>query len=269
MAQFNSVYQRAFYYDIALKRDVSREVVFMLALYRHHTGREMRSMLDIACGPGYHARTFATRQVRAFGLDLRPEMVEFARDQAAVEGVEVNWLAADMRTFRLETPVDMAICIFDGLDALLTNEEIIQHFRTVAANLSAGGLYLLEHTHPRYSSLQNYGAFRYEGKRDGVAVAINWATNNPTFHPVTGIAHVDIDMQITENGHAQTIHDTAQERLLSPQEIFLLAERSEALQVVDWYGEFDLNQPLDNSPGSQRMITVLQKMSGGGDDRTP
>jgi hypothetical protein len=33
----------------------------------------------------------------------------------------------------------------------------------------------------------------------------------------------------------------------------------EAFRLVGWYGDFDLNQPLDNSPASTRMITVLQK----------
>jgi len=261
MAQYNQVYQQAIYYDIALSRDVSRDVDFMIAAYRHHTGSELGSVLDVACGPGYHARAFAQRGIRSAGLDLRPEMLTFAQDQALAEGVQVTWIAADMRHFQLEASVDMAICVFDGVDALLTNEDIIQHLRTVAANLTPNGLYLLEQTHPRYSSFQNYGQFRYAGERNGMGVEIVWATNNPTFDPVTGVANVEIEMRIRENGHVQLIRDSAKEWLLVPQEIRLLVERSAALQPVGWYGDFDLHQPLDNSPASSRMISVLQKVS--------
>lgn len=259
MAQYHNVYQRAYYYDIAFKRDVSREVDFIAAVYRQQTGKALQSVLDIACGPGYHARTAARRGIRAIGLDLRPEMVAFARDQALAEGVEVTWLAADMRHFQLESPVDMALSMFDGLDALLTNEEIIQHFQTIAANLQPAGLYLIDLTHPRDNAVQDYGSFHYSGERDGVAVDIVWATNQPAYDIVSGVAQVEIEMTIKQNGSVQTISDTAQERLLLPQEIKLLAERAEVLTVVGWYGDFDLNQPLDHSPASRRMITILQK----------
>ena len=260
MAEYNQVYQRAFYYDIALRRDVSREADFIMAVYRHWTGSELQSVLDVACGPAYHARALAQRGVRAIGLDLRPEMLEFAQDQAVAEGVRVEWLAADMRSFQLKNPVDMAICMFDGLDALLTHQDIDQHLRTIAANLTPRGLYLLEQTHPRDSSYQHYGQFRYTGEQNGIAVDLIWAVNNPAFDLVTGVAQVEIEMRIQENGHLQTIRDTARERLLLPQELRLLVEQAHLFQIVGWYGDFDLHQPLDNSPNSRRMITVLQKI---------
>jgi hypothetical protein len=86
-----------------------------------------------------------------------------------------------------------------------------------------------------------------------------WATNHPSFNPVTGVAQVEIEMRVSENGHKKVIRDSAWERLTSPQEIRLLADMAGGLQIAGWYGNFDLNQPLDNSPASQRMIAVLQK----------
>ena len=32
----------------------------------------------------------------------------------------------------LDEPVDVAFCMFDGLDALLNNEDIVRHFRAIA-----------------------------------------------------------------------------------------------------------------------------------------
>ena len=219
----------------------------------------MGSVLDVACGPGYHARAFARRGMRAVGLDLRPEMVELARDRARAEGVACEWLAADMRSFRLETPVDMAVCMFDGIDALLTNEDIVRHFKTVAANLAPEGLYLIELTHPRDSSFNDYGTFRYAGERDGIAVDIVWATNRPVYDPVTGVAQVEIELTVGDHGQRQTIRDTAHERLLSPQELGLLAQSAEDMRVVGWYGDFDLGRPLDGSAASRRAIAVLKR----------
>ncbi len=259
MAEFTALYQRAVLYDIVFNRDVSREVDFVAAAYRRFTGAEMKSLLEVACGPGYHACHFARQGGRAVGLDLQPEMVAFAAEMAAARGVRAAWVAGDMRDFRLDAPVDAAICPFDGIDALLTNADLIHHFRCLAANLTPGGLYVLEITHPRDCGFHDYGAFRYSGARDGVSVAIVWATNHPTADIVRGVAHVELEIHVDDHGQHTVIHDAADERFLVPQEIELLAELSCALRIVGWYGDYDLGQALDSSPVSRRMIAVLQK----------
>jgi SAM-dependent methyltransferase len=259
LAEHNTLYQNAVYYDIALSRDVTPEVDFLIAACHHYTGSNPQSVLDIACGPGYHAREFARRGIAAAGLDLRPEMLQLAREKAAEENLSVDWVVGDMRNFKLESPVHMAICMFDGIDALLRNEDFAQHFRAVAGNLMPGGLYVLEYTHPRECSLASYGKFHYAGERDGVKVEILWATNNPIFDPSTGVACVETEMRVEVNGNRLVIPDSACERLVTPQEIALLAELSGVLHVVGWHGDFDLDQPFDNSPASKRMIAVLQK----------
>ncbi len=259
MAEHLNLYQQARYYDVIFDRDVSREVDFIFAAYRHYTGGELTSMLDIACGPGYHARAFTRRGVRAVGLDLRPEMIDFAHEKDVAAGVSITLIPADMRDFELDTAVDVALAAFDGLDALLSNEDLIRHFRTVARNLTPGGLYIVDLTHPRDCSYEHYGAFHYSGERDGIKVDIDWATNNPHYDLITSIAYVELQMHIQDHGQEYLVQDAARERLLLPQEIHLLAELSGGLKVVGWHGDFDLNQPLDNSPASRRMIAILQR----------
>jgi hypothetical protein len=39
-----------------------------------------------------------------------------------------------------------------------------------------------------------------------------------------------------------------------------LTQLSGALKPVAWYGYYDINQPLDQSTRSRRMIAVLQKI---------
>ena len=259
MAQHKNLYKRAVFYDIAMERDVSGEVDFVFDVYKHHKQSELGSVLEIACGPGYHARSIVRRGSRVVGLDLMEEMVELAAEKAQVEGLEVEWIAGDMRSFELNAPVDMAICMFDGIDALMENEDVVRHFRSVADNLTNGGLYLIEHTHPRECSLSDYGTYSYSGERDGVKVEIMWASNHPNFDIVSEVAQVEIEIRINDNGQKQVINDTAKERLLSPQQIRLLAEKSGVFEMAAWYGDFDLAQPLDNSDESRRMIAVLRK----------
>ncbi len=260
MAEHQLLYQRAVYYDIIFNRDVSREVDFIAALFQRETGRTLNSVLEIACGPGYHARGFARRGLQAAGLDLRPEMIDFARSKDALEGLQVEWLVADMREFQLDHPVDLVFNIFDGLDALLTNQDLVRHFQAVAANLAPDGLYLVDLTHPRHCNYENYGSYSYRGEMNGTTVEIVWATNKPKFNRITGVANVDVEMRVKNAGGEEiVIADTATERMLMPQEIILLSELSGALQVVDWYGDFDLEMPFD-APEARRMICILQKV---------
>jgi SAM-dependent methyltransferase len=249
VAEHNTFYKKAYYYDVIFDRDVSREVNFMLDAYRKHSGLEAKSTLDICCGPGYHAREFSRRGLRAVGLDLSKEMIDFGKEKSTVEGTTVEWVVADMRKFSLSQPVDIAFTLFDAIDALLTNSDLVQHLRAVASNLTEKGIYILEITHPRDTSLFDYGKFSYHGKQNGTQVDLIWATNNPKFDLQTCTADVDIELHVKE-------------RMLFPQEIILLAESSGMIKVVDWFGDLDIKQPFDSTPKSRRMVVVMQKVSG-------
>ena len=262
MGEYVDIYRRAHYYDIVFRRDVSAEVQFLINLYQHFNRRPPRSMIDIACGPGYHAKAFAARGIKAFGLDLQPEMIEFAQSLDHDLNGHVHYLASDMRDFNLPAPVDLALNSFDSIDCLETHEQIISHFRAVARNLEAGGLYVMEITHPRDCSMWNYGDFQYTGERDGVNVVIDWAVNTPKAHPITQVVECEVIMTVVENGERKIFRETARERFSTLQEFSALAKLSGVMSLVDAYGDFRLDQPFDNSPGARRMIIVLRAAHG-------
>ncbi len=258
MAEHLNLYQKATYYDIIFDRDVRREVDFMIAMTQKHLGAAPKVVLDMACGPGYHAREFTRRGIKAIGTDLQPEMIEFARHKDAAENLETEWLVADMRQFTLAYPADLAVIAFDGLDALQDNQDVIQHLRCVAANLNPEGIYLIDLSHPREVNPFYYYPFHYEGERDGTRVEIDWAINNPQYDLITGLATVELEMRVsTATGESFQIRDSAVERLFMPQEIILLAELSGCFNVVGWYGDYDLETTL-SAPNAQRMLIILQ-----------
>lgn len=259
MAEHHELYRRARYYDIVFDRDVSREVDFVLDLYRGIHGRPPEAVLDLACGPAYHARAFARRGLRAVGLDLRAEMVELARARAGDEAERLSWVVGDMRSFALDAPVDVAFTLFDSIDCLQRTDEFVDHMRAVAASLTPGGLYLIDLTHPRDCSPFDYGEFRYSGERDGCRVLIEWATNSPVADHVRQVAEVALRMTVDDNGERYVYEDTATERFLFPQEIVALAQLAGCFEVVGWHGDYSVAQPFDGSPASHRMIAVLQK----------
>ena len=195
--------------------------------------------------------------MQAIGLDLRPEMLELAQSYAEEDGVEVDWIADDMRYLRLDHPVDIILNVFDGIDCLLTNDDLIDHFRSMAACLNPCGLYLVDVSHPRYTSFSHYEKWTYKGKRDGVSVQINWAINDPVVDPKTSVSNTQLEILVDDQGESIHITDMAQERIVSAQEIDLLARLGGNLQPIGWYGAYDLNCLL--SPYTERMIVILAK----------
>lgn len=215
-------------------------------------------MIDIACGPAYHAKAFAARGVEAVALDLQPEMIEFARTLDPDATGKIHYLASDMRDYTLPAPVDLALNSFDSIDCLSTQDQIIDHFRAVARNLTPDGLYVIEITHPRDCSMWNYGNFQYLGERDGVSVVIDWAVNQPKADPVTQVIECEVVMTVVDNGKPVTFRETARERFSTLQELSALARLSGAMSFQSAYGDFRLDQPFDNSPTARRMIIVLK-----------
>jgi SAM-dependent methyltransferase len=52
-------------------------------------------VLDVACGTGVVAVTAARRGARVTGLDLTPELLGRARENAAIAGVDIEWQEGD------------------------------------------------------------------------------------------------------------------------------------------------------------------------------
>lgn len=255
----NMLYLHPRYYDIVFRRIVAPEVDFLVDLFRRHAGRPPRSVIELGCGPGYHARAFALRGYLSRGLDRSEEMIRFARQEAENEGAAVQWIAGDMRDFELPEPVDLACCLFDSIDGLHSIDDFVRHFRAVAASLVPDGLYVIGQSHQRDTGLIDYGPFHYEGERDGCKVMLDWATDVRT-HTLTQTADVEIVVRVDDNGTRMEHRHRTVESFATPPFLAATARLSAAVEPFAWYGAFRLDQPYDDSPASTHCVTVFRKL---------
>ena len=58
--------------------------------------RAGQRVLDVACGTGVVSVTAAQRGARVTGLDLTPELLERARENGRIAGVEIDWHEGDV-----------------------------------------------------------------------------------------------------------------------------------------------------------------------------
>jgi SAM-dependent methyltransferase len=68
-------------------------------------------LLDAGCGSGQWAIAFAERGARVTGIDLSPEMIRLARDDASARGLDIEWRTGDVT--RLADP----LAVFDAIHA--------------------------------------------------------------------------------------------------------------------------------------------------------
>ena len=259
MADENLLYRHPHYYDILFRRSVAPEVEFLVELFRRRAGRPLHSVVELGCGPAYHARAFALRGHAVRGLDRSEEMIRFARQEAETEGAVIEWTVGDMRDFQLAAPVDLACCLFDSIDGLHSIDDFVRHFQAVASNLVPDGLYVIGQSHQRDTGLIDYGPFHYEGERDGCRVVLDWATDVRT-HTLTQTADVEIVVRVDDNGTRIEHRHRTVESFATPLFLAAVARLSAALEPFAWYGAYRLDQPYDDSPASTHCISVLRKL---------
>lgn len=98
-----------------------------------------RTILDVACGTGEHARHLAPL-FDVDGIDLEPAFVRIARAKLPAGRFQV----ADMREFDLGRTYDVVQCLFSSIGYLLREEDVVSALACFRAHLAPGGIVLVE-----------------------------------------------------------------------------------------------------------------------------
>jgi len=103
-----------------------------------------RVMLELACGTGTVAIAMAKAGWRVYGVDGSAEMLAQARAKVGEHEEAPIWSQQDMRHFLLPERVNLATCLYDSLNYMLTSEDLSAVFRRVFGALLPGGLFLFD-----------------------------------------------------------------------------------------------------------------------------
>ncbi len=117
------------------------EVDEIIALLNIQPGAQI---LDLACGPGRHSLEFARRGFRVTGVDRTTLYLKQAREQAAREGLDVEFVQTDMREFVRPNAFDAAINMFSAFGYFDDPADDRRVARNVCQSLDAGGAFLIQ-----------------------------------------------------------------------------------------------------------------------------
>jgi SAM-dependent methyltransferase len=101
-----------------------------------------RSMLDLACGTGTVALSYAQQGWEVYAVDGSAGMLDQARRKAEESRLALTFSQQDMRQFVLPHRVDLVTCLYDSLNYMLTLADLGQVFARVSQALVPGGLFL-------------------------------------------------------------------------------------------------------------------------------
>ena len=125
-------------------KDYEAEVAQIAATVKSkHPGA--RSVLDVACGTGEHARVLGERHGYIVdGLDIEPEFVRLAQ-QKSPRG---RFWQADMRAFDAEKRYDVILCLFSSIAYVKTLDGVRQTLSNFATHITEDGLIVVEPWYP-------------------------------------------------------------------------------------------------------------------------
>ena len=102
---------------------------------------EARTVLDVACGTGEHARLLvATHGFQVGGVDINAEFLRLAR----LKHPEGRFYEADMREFSLPDRYDAVICMFSSIGYVKTLPELERALRCFRNHLAPNGIVIVE-----------------------------------------------------------------------------------------------------------------------------
>jgi SAM-dependent methyltransferase len=112
-----------------------------LALWKELAGAEPRDILDLGCGTGRVAIRLAKAGHRVTGLDSDPGFLEVTAQRAGEQGVEVETVVADARSFDLGRTFDLVLAPMQLVQLFRGSEERLSMLRSAKAHLRPGGYF--------------------------------------------------------------------------------------------------------------------------------
>lgn len=212
-------------------------------------------VLDLACGTGTMAMRMAEQGFQVTGVDIIPEMIEWASQKALSRHVSIEWVVADARTFNLQKQFRFIYMLGNAFQHFLTRADQEALLARVREHLHPRGSFLFGTRNP---SPRNLLATRYPEPQtytmpDGRRYVV---TEQQEYDPITQIQHYTfLNRWTLADGQQEekTFHTAL--RYVYPQEMETLLLYN-GFQIRSCYGNWQ-QEPL--TAASHSMIYVCQR----------
>jgi SAM-dependent methyltransferase len=231
---------------------LAQEMPFLQRTLDRHRAR---TILDTACGTGWHAIALAQREYRAAGGDASPVMIERAQANAAQAGVKVRFEVADFNRLDVFREIfDALLCLGNSLPHLLSQEELVKALRQMRGRLHEGGVLILHNLNYDMRLQKKPRFFAASGNAD--AIVWRFADYRPefiTFHTALFERKTEGTNQESVSWSVQ-VNSTLQRPLLQKDLDGALAD--EGFENLQHFGGLD-GSPFEKEKSGDLVIVAL------------
>ncbi len=142
MTLSNDGYDAPVYWDLAFSDETLIEADFIQDAAAKYLCGNQPTVLDVGCGGGRQVVELARRGLAVTAFDLNDNCVKWAKKQLLRRKLTAEVFAADMATFELRRPIDLAHCLVNTFRHLTSEETARSHLQCVSNSLRTGGIYL-------------------------------------------------------------------------------------------------------------------------------
>lgn len=169
-----------------------------------------RSLLDVACGTGEHARLLTRDHgFQADGIDLNEKFVQLAASKVPSGHFEV----ADMTHFSLGRTYDAVICMFSSIGYVRTLDGVRQTLACFRRHLAPGGIIIVE---PWFAAEALQSGYRNEITADAGGMHVRRVSTTQVDGKMSRLL---FEYTMTENGETRTASEVHELGLFSHEEM--------------------------------------------------
>ena len=168
-------------------------------------------ILELACGTGILAENLANYGYTIHGFDKSAEMISYANEKRG--GDSLKFQVGEFADFTVEREYDAAVCLYDSINYILNDDEVIDFLVKVNDALVPGGIFIFDIC-TRYNSSVHFRKYSDEGKINGYKY-YRYSDYSPLTHLHINnfkVYKIDDPRELYEENHTQFIYTIQQMR---------------------------------------------------------
>jgi len=223
---------------------------YLEQIFEHYKIQPCMKIVDLACGTGNSTFPWALRNYSVSGVDISPEMIALARSKADEQNLDIDFYEQDIRSLELPFCADVGVLYQDGLNYLLTEDDVRKALVSIRSVLRPGGFFIFNlnqveklptSTVPEISMLEDEG------------LTLIWES---CFKPEEKIWQIKLTaFFLADRGLYKKIQEEHMERSYSREQLELLFLHT-GWQLKACYSAFTFTEPL---PQDRNIFFVLQR----------
>jgi SAM-dependent methyltransferase len=254
--EFPGIFRRV---HMEMPGEIEAEANFLTAVWRRHSRRPVKHVLDIACGDSPHGHLLARKNYTVAGIDRSPTMIAAGRRGTSGEG-PVRFYRREIGRFSLPGPsFDAAFFMSETFPIMTGNRELISHLRSVAAILRPGGLYCVDiDRHDGIELVRRRQLWRSREVSTPEASVevreyhrpISWSSGLNSIY--------ELRCTIRMGERVIKTRDVIPVRYIVPSTLDLAAQASRVFKLIACYPDLSFTKPIERCYG--RWLGVLRRL---------